>query len=98
VAPVRQEDVTDCSAVPVATPDAHHDGLAEREARRDLLGSLAEGLSLLRGVDPMQTQGLAAAVAENSDRVTVGDADHRRTEVLGADCEDKTQREEEDSA
>jgi hypothetical protein len=35
-----------------------------------------------------------AAVAPDRDRVTVGDADHQRTEVLRADYEGKTQRED----
>jgi hypothetical protein len=93
VASIRQEDIDDHPAVAVATPDTYYHRLPEYEARRELLGALAEGLSLFWGVDPMQTQGLVARVAEDRDRVTVGDADHHRTEVLGMSGEGKTQRE-----
>jgi hypothetical protein len=94
VAPVPQEDVGDRPPVPVPARGAHHDGLRECEARRELLGSLAECLFLLGGIDPMQTQGLVASVAQNRDRVTVRDADYQRTEVFGVSGEGKTQREE----
>jgi hypothetical protein len=42
----------------------------------------------------MQTQGLAAAVVENRDRVPVGHADYQRTEVLGVGRDGEPQREE----
>jgi hypothetical protein len=57
---------------------------------------LAERLALLRGVDPMQTQGLVAAVAHDCDRVTVGDSDHPRMEVFGVGRQGETQRKEKD--
>jgi hypothetical protein len=94
VAPVRQDDVADGSTIAVPAPDPHHNRLPECEARRELLGSLAEGLPLLRGVDPMQTQGLVPADAQDRDRVPIGDADHQRTEVFGVRGEDETERED----
>jgi hypothetical protein len=69
----------------------HEDGLPKREACRELFGLRAEGLALLGGVDPMQTNDRRAAVVENCDRVAITDADHSATELPGVGRADQTE-------
>ena len=74
----------------------HEDGLPKREACRELFGLRAEGLALLRRIDPMQTDGPRAPGVEDRKRVAVCDADHPALELLGFDRAHQSESQEQD--
>jgi hypothetical protein len=98
VASIEQGDISDSPPVGILTSDMHEDGLPKRQAGCELLGPRAEGLALLRGVDPMQTNCRRAAIVEHGDRVPIADADHSAMELLGFDRADQTEGNEQDEA
>src|SRR5262245_44768569 len=96
MAPIRQGDVSDCPPVAIQTSDMHEDGLPKHEASRKLPGLCTEGLALLRGVDPMQTDDLLAPGVEDRERVAVRDADHAALNFPGTDRADEPDGQEQD--
>jgi hypothetical protein len=72
----RHHYLSDSSPIAVCLVSNDIDLLAEHEVRQMLLGSLAEGLLLLRGVDPCHPNlVLLVAPIEYHDCVAIGDAD-----------------------
>ncbi len=61
----------------------HGDDLHEYQLGRELLGSVAERLPLLRAVDAVQPDTLAFAVVQHGDRIAVADAHDAASEVGG---------------
>ncbi len=71
--PVWQEYHAHRAPVAIPIHDLHCDGSAEDQRGRELLGSVAERLTLLRAVDAMQPDALALAAVHDGDGVAVSD-------------------------
>src|ERR1700752_5198285 len=77
--------------------DPYCDGLSERKFASEALGLPAEGLLLLRCIDPVEAHFLRHAVKHHLESVSISDRDNLAGELRIGECRGGKQKEDEES-